>query len=73
MKSIVRMRLGFVLALALVVGTIMIPVLAPTTAFAQDPAAEKTPTSPVQIPEPLTVVLFGTGLAALSAAMAARR
>jgi PEP-CTERM motif len=28
---------------------------------------------PVPIPEPITVVLFGTGLAALSAAAAARR
>jgi succinate dehydrogenase/fumarate reductase flavoprotein subunit len=27
----------------------------------------------VPIPEPVTVVLFGTGLAALSAAVAARR
>lgn len=30
-------------------------------------------TRPVQIPEPVTVVLFGTGLAALSAAVAARK
>jgi hypothetical protein len=28
---------------------------------------------PVPIPEPVTVVLFGTGLAALSAAVASRR
>lgn len=28
---------------------------------------------PVQIPEPITVVLFGTGLAALSASVAKRR
>lgn len=31
------------------------------------------PSEPVPIPEPVTVVLFGTGLAALSAAAAARR
>lgn len=31
------------------------------------------PPQPVPIPEPVTVVLFGTGLAALSAAVAARR
>lgn len=32
-----------------------------------------TPTVPVQIPEPITVVLFGTGLAALSASVSKRR
>lgn len=31
------------------------------------------PSGPVPIPEPVTVVLFGTGLAALSAAVASRR
>lgn len=31
------------------------------------------PSRPVPIPEPVTVVLFGTGLAALSAAVASRR
>jgi outer membrane biosynthesis protein TonB len=31
------------------------------------------PPAPVTIPEPITVVLFGTGLAALSAAAASRR
>lgn len=31
------------------------------------------PSGPVPIPEPVTVVLFGTGLAALSAAIASRR
>lgn len=31
------------------------------------------PSGPVPIPEPVTVVLFGTGLAALSAALASRR
>lgn len=30
-------------------------------------------TEPVQIPEPITVVLFGSGLAALSASVAKRR
>ncbi len=39
------------------------------------PAATVTPVpgGPVTIPEPVTVVLFGTGLAALSAAVATRR
>ena len=32
-----------------------------------------TPVPPAEIPEPITVVLFGTGLAALSAAAASRR
>lgn len=32
-----------------------------------------TPEVPVQIPEPITVVLFGTGLAALSASVSKRR
>lgn len=31
------------------------------------------PSGPVPIPEPVTVILFGTGLAALSAAVASRR
>lgn len=34
---------------------------------------EPTPPAPVSIPEPVTTILFGTGLAALSAAVAARR
>jgi hypothetical protein len=32
-----------------------------------------TPVPPAEIPEPITVILFGTGLAALSAASALRR
>ena len=56
------------------------PTATPTTEGA--PTATATPTTtpptqppaaPVAIPEPITVVLFGTGLAALSAAAAARR
>lgn len=35
--------------------------------------ATPAPPAPVVIPEPITVVLFGTGLAALSAAAASRR
>jgi hypothetical protein len=38
-----------------------------------EPTVTTGPPAPVQIPEPITVVLFGTGLAALSAAAAARR
>lgn len=58
----------------------------PTSTFTQTPPtatpttgeATLTPTrtpspAPPAIPEPVTVVLFGTGLAALSAAVAARR
>ena len=37
------------------------------------PTPTDVPGEPVNIPEPITVVLFGTGLAALSAAAAARR
>jgi hypothetical protein len=39
------------------------------------PTATSTPppSGPVPIPEPVTVILFGTGLAALSAAVASRR
>jgi hypothetical protein len=58
----------------------------PTSTGVESPGPGETPTStptlptsppsgsrPVPIPEPVTVVLFGTGLAALSAAVAARR
>lgn len=38
-----------------------------------NPTATPIPSGPVPIPEPVTVVLFGTGLAALSAALASRR
>jgi len=38
-----------------------------------NPTPTSQPPQPVPIPEPITVVLFGTGLAALSAAVAARR
>ena len=38
-----------------------------------NPTPTSQPPQPVPIPEPVTVVLFGTGLAALSAAVAARR
>jgi cytoskeletal protein RodZ len=37
------------------------------------PTATAAPPAPVSIPEPITVVLFGTGLAALSAAAARRK
>lgn len=37
------------------------------------PSSPPSGSRPVPIPEPVTVVLFGTGLAALSAAVAARR
>jgi hypothetical protein len=50
------------------------PAIATATAIVT-PIATVTPvpSGPVTIPEPLTVVLFGTGLAALSAAVASRR
>ncbi|MFN2200565.1 MAG: PEP-CTERM sorting domain-containing protein [Caldilineaceae bacterium] len=37
------------------------------------PTAPPTPLPPAEIPEPITVILFGTGLAALSAAAARRK
>ena len=46
------------------------PPILPT---ATEPGPGPTPSEPVSIPEPITVILFGTGLAALSAAAAARR
>lgn len=56
------------------------PTSTPTGAVASatattTPVATVTPVpgGPVTIPEPVTVVLFGTGLAALSAAVATRR
>lgn len=46
----------------------------PPPAQPTPPIAQPTPvTPPVPIPEPITIVLFGTGLAALSAAAASRR
>jgi outer membrane biosynthesis protein TonB len=49
------------------------PTPEPPTPEPPAPTATPPPQEPVQIPEPITVVLFGTGLAALSAAAAARR
>lgn len=59
------------------------PVITPTntplgptdtpTRIATLPPDTPVPSGPVPIPEPVTVVLFGTGLAALSAAVASRR
>jgi outer membrane biosynthesis protein TonB len=37
------------------------------------PTSPPTPIPPAEIPEPITVILFGTGLAALSAAAARRK
>lgn len=42
-----------------------------TTPVTETPVT--TPVPPAEIPEPITVILFGTGLAALSAASALRR
>ena len=39
--------------------------------YAQEPTPTAVP--PAEIPEPITVILFGTGLAALSAAAGRRR
>ncbi|MCB0061644.1 MAG: PEP-CTERM sorting domain-containing protein [Caldilineaceae bacterium] len=56
-----------------------VPSDTPTTIVTQAPTPEPSftptppPSGPVPIPEPITVVLFGTGLAALSAAVASRR
>lgn len=47
------------------------PTVTPTSTPVVRPT--DTPSRPVTIPEPVTVVLFGTGLAALSAAIAARK
>lgn len=43
------------------------------TIFPDTPTSTPPPSGPVPIPEPVTVILFGTGLAALSAAVASRR
>ena len=48
-------------------------VTTPTDTPVVPPTATTQPPAPVTIPEPITVVLFGTGLAALSAAAASRR
>ena len=45
------------------------PTQTPTTVITSEPQ----PSEPVSIPEPVTVILFGTGLAALSAAAARRK
>lgn len=45
----------------------------PTPTQTLVPRPTDSPQRPVEIPEPITVVLFGTGLAALSAALAARK
>ena len=54
------------------------PVLTPTPTPAGatatvGPTRTPVPSEPVAIPEPITVILFGTGLAALSASAAVRR
>ena len=45
----------------------------PTNTPVPPTAVPPEPSDPMPIPEPVTVVLFGTGLAALSAAVATRR
>ncbi len=52
--------------------TILTPTPADATATVI-PTRTPVPTEPVAIPEPITVILFGTGLAALSASAAVRR
>lgn len=47
-------------------------IAAPTPASTNTPVPPS-PSRPVAIPEPVTVVLFGSGLAALSAAISSRR
>ncbi|MEZ4614465.1 MAG: PEP-CTERM sorting domain-containing protein [Caldilineaceae bacterium] len=54
--------------------TPVVPTNTPTVIVTLPPDTPTPPPStPVPIPEPVTVVLFGTGLAALSAAVASRR
>lgn len=45
----------------------------PTPVFTETPVGPTPTPRPVPIPEPVTVILFGTGLAALSATLATRR
>lgn len=49
------------------------PATVEPTATTVSPTSTPAPPAPVSIPEPITVVLFGTGLAALSAAAARRK
>lgn len=89
MKKSNATKMILIATLALVIALLALPVFGPAdVAFAQDAPAVDTPTAEpptptntpapsapksVPIPEPVTVILFGTGLAALSAAVAARR
>lgn len=89
MKKSNATKMILIATLALMIALLAMPVFGPAdVAFAQDaPAVDPTATEPpaptktpvpaaprsVPIPEPVTVILFGTGLAALSAAVAARR
>lgn len=51
-----------------------IPTIPPSpTPTSRPPVTPPTPMPPAEIPEPITVILFGTGLAALSAAAARRK
>ena len=101
-----RSHLSVVIAVALLLGALILPIAASISVFAQDVISADTPTPefatstpvpvpptatpvaptatsgpvgptptprPVPIPEPVTVILFGTGLAALSATLATRR
>ncbi len=90
-KSLIA-RVAMVAFVALLIGTMAMPILMQSAAiFAQDNTSAETPSpepptpvpttaptesppdAPQEIPEPLTVILFGTGLAALSASVASRR
>ena len=82
MKKSNATKMILIATLALMIALLAMPVFGPAdVAFAQDaPAVDPTATEPpaptktsVPIPEPVTVILFGTGLAALSAAVAASR
>ncbi len=49
------------------------PTAEPTTPAATATPVPASPSDPTQIPEPITVILFGSGLAALSASVAKKR
>lgn len=89
MNKFILRSLIVAIILAFVAVTAMPILSVDGVAFAQDvadtPTAEPTappatatpspvsPSEPTQIPEPITVILFGSGLAALSASVAKKR
>lgn len=49
------------------------PTTEPAAPATSTPVPANAPSDPAQIPEPVTVILFGSGLAALSASVAKKR